>query len=182
MPSEIVARVTATPDGPFGLIAVREGETDAVLASGWTSSVPALLARLSPALRPVAEPVLVPAAAADAPGAVALDAVARYYAGEFEAVAAVAVRQHGTPLREASWRALRAIRPGHPLSYTQLAAAAGFPAAVRAAASACAVNTVALFVPCHRVLRGDGTLGGFAWGLPVKSALLAREAAATTSA
>jgi O-6-methylguanine DNA methyltransferase len=55
---------------------------------------------------------------------------------------------------------------------------AGQPAAVRAAASICARNAPALFVPCHRVLRSDGSLGGFAWGLDVKRSLLAREAAA----
>ncbi|HWV48464.1 MAG TPA: MGMT family protein, partial [Microbacterium sp.] len=49
---------------------------------------------------------------------------------------------------------------------------------VRAAASICARNAPALFVPCHRVLRSDGSLGGFAWGLDVKQSLLAREAAA----
>ena len=53
------------------------------------------------------------------------------------------------------------------------------PSAVRAAASICARNAAALFVPCHRVLRTGGALGGFAWGLPVKQALLDREAALT---
>jgi methylated-DNA-[protein]-cysteine S-methyltransferase len=59
-----------------------------------------------------------------------------------------------------------------------LAARLDNPRAVRAAASICARNTSALFVPCHRVLRTDGTLGGFAWGLDVKANLLARESAA----
>ncbi|HEX5857505.1 MAG TPA: MGMT family protein, partial [Microbacterium sp.] len=63
-----------------------------------------------------------------------------------------------------------------PLSYTAFAAELGSPRAVRAAASICARNAPALFVPCHRVLRGDGSLGGFAWGTDVKRALLDREA------
>ncbi|WP_291045321.1 methylated-DNA--[protein]-cysteine S-methyltransferase, partial [Herbiconiux sp.] len=67
------------------------------------------------------------------------------------------------------------ITPGHPLTYQQFAAELGRPLAVRAAASACAKNAPALFVPCHRVLRGDGTMGGFAWGVEVKRSLLARE-------
>jgi methylated-DNA-[protein]-cysteine S-methyltransferase len=53
----------------------------------------------------------------------------------------------------------------------------GRPAAVRAAASVCARNAAALFVPCHRVLRSDGSMGGFAWGTAVKERLLARESA-----
>ncbi len=79
------------------------------------------------------------------------------------------------------WEQLRRIRPGHPQSYTEFAAAIGNPRAVRAAASACATNAPALFVPCHRVLRTDGSLGGFAWGVEVKRSLLEREAAAAAS-
>jgi methylated-DNA-[protein]-cysteine S-methyltransferase len=70
------------------------------------------------------------------------------------------------------------LEPGRPLSYAEFAAALGQPSAVRAAASICARNAPALFVPCHRVLRSDGSLGGFAWGLDVKRSLLSREAAA----
>ena len=62
-----------------------------------------------------------------------------------------------------------------PVTYTEFAALAGRPAAVRAAAQACARNAAALFVPCHRVLRTDGSLGGFRWGLPVKRWLLDHE-------
>jgi methylated-DNA-[protein]-cysteine S-methyltransferase len=62
------------------------------------------------------------------------------------------------------------------VSYTELAAKAGRPEAVRAAASACARNAAALFVPCHRVLRSDGSLGGFRWGTTVKRWLLEHEA------
>ena len=81
-------------------------------------------------------------------------------------------------MQAAGWSALRGIQPGHPLTYSEFAAALGSPSAVRAAASICARNAPALFVPCHRVLRSDGSLGGFAWGLDVKRELLAREAAA----
>ena len=99
-----------------------------------------------------------------------------FYEGDLSAIDAVAVTQTGTPLQLAGWSALRAIEPGEPLTYTSFAARLGNPRAVRAAASICARNAPALFVPCHRVLRSDGTLGGFAWGLEVKASLLAREA------
>jgi len=71
--------------------------------------------------------------------------------------------------------AMQRIPYGKTESYSELAAAAGRPAAVRAAASGCATNPVAIIVPCHRVLRSDGTLGGYAGGLDVKQLLLALE-------
>ena len=74
-----------------------------------------------------------------------------------------------------AWNVLRDVQPGEPVTYTEFAALAGRPAAVRAAAQACARNAAALFVPCHRVLRTDGSLGGFRWGLDVKRWLLGHE-------
>jgi len=70
---------------------------------------------------------------------------------------------------------MRQIPPGQTWSYAELAAKAGRPDASRAAGSACARNLVAPFVPCHRVVRSDGTLGGYYYGLPVKEWLLAHE-------
>jgi O-6-methylguanine DNA methyltransferase len=90
---------------------------------------------------------------------------------------AVPVRAGGTAFQRAVWDVLRAIAPGETLTYAELAAAAGRPGAARAAGGACGANPAALFVPCHRVVAAHG-LGGFGWGLGVKSALLAREAAA----
>lgn len=81
----------------------------------------------------------------------------------------------GTAFQQAVWAALRAIPPGETRSYTEIAAAAGRPKAVRAAGSACGDNALAVLIPCHRVLRGDGGLGGYAYGLERKKALLARE-------
>lgn len=152
-----------TPDGPFTLLADERGR---VLSSGWTADVGAVLARLA---TPPADVVTGEVATADA--------VRAYYAGDLEAIDAVEVAQTGTPLQLEGWAALRRIAPGAPLTYTEFAAVLGRPGAVRAAASVCARNAPALFVPCHRVLRSDGTLGGFAWGLDVKRALLVREAA-----
>ncbi|RYD87917.1 MAG: methylated-DNA--[protein]-cysteine S-methyltransferase, partial [Sphingomonadales bacterium] len=81
----------------------------------------------------------------------------------------------GTAFQEAVWNALRAIPAGETLSYAQLAAAAGNPGAVRAAGTACGANPVAIVVPCHRVQRADGSVGGYAWGPDRKRALLKRE-------
>jgi methylated-DNA-[protein]-cysteine S-methyltransferase len=88
----------------------------------------------------------------------------------------VPVRQRSGPYRELAWDVLRGVEPGEKVTYAQYAARTGRPAAVRAAAGACAMNAAALFVPCHRVLRTDGSLGGFRYGLAVKESLLAREA------
>jgi methylated-DNA-[protein]-cysteine S-methyltransferase len=156
---------TQTPDGPFGVLAHEDGT---VLASGWTDSEAALLARLRPERRP--------AALSPGWGTGVLEAVEAYYAGDLAAIERIPVAQTGGPFRQDAWLALRRIAAGSPLTYTQFAAASGRPSAVRAAASACATNAAALFVPCHRVLRTDGSLGGFAWGTDVKRALLVREA------
>lgn len=75
-------------------------------------------------------------------------------------------------------RLLPTIAYGHTTSYAQLANAAGRPRAFRAVGTACATNPLPVIVPCHRVLRGDGSLGGYAGGLDAKRALLALEAAA----
>jgi len=84
----------------------------------------------------------------------------------------------GTAFQEAVWRELSRVPPGETVSYAMLAARAGNPKAVRAAGSACGANPVAVLIPCHRAKRGDGTLGGYAYGLDRKEKLLKREAAA----
>ena len=81
----------------------------------------------------------------------------------------------GTAFQEAVWAALRAIPAGETRSYAELAVAAGYPNAVRAVGSACGANPLAVVVPCHRVWRGDGSAGGYAWGLERKAALRGRE-------
>ncbi len=158
-----------TPDGPFSVLEDGEGR---VLASGWTDDPARLLGRLAVRHRPerVTEGRVAAAEAVDA-----------YYAGEVEHAMQVPVRQHGTELFTEGWRQLRAVPAGTVLTYTELAAAMARPDAVRAAASVCARNAPALFVPCHRVLRSDGTLGGFAWGLDVKRSLLERESVGVTA-
>jgi AraC family transcriptional regulator of adaptative response/methylated-DNA-[protein]-cysteine methyltransferase len=89
----------------------------------------------------------------------------------------VPVELVGTAFQQRVWDALMRIPPGETTSYAELAAALGAPRAARAVAGACAANRVAVLVPCHRVIRGDGTPGGYRWGLPRKRALLDAEAA-----
>jgi AraC family transcriptional regulator of adaptative response/methylated-DNA-[protein]-cysteine methyltransferase len=84
----------------------------------------------------------------------------------------------GTAFQKKVWDALMKIPRGETRSYAALAAALGEPNAARAVASACARNKVAIVVPCHRVIRGDGSPGGYRWGLPLKQQLLDREQAA----
>jgi len=82
----------------------------------------------------------------------------------------------GTAFQQAVWQELRRIPPGETRSYAQIAAAVGKPGAVRATGSANGANNVAVLIPCHRVIRSDGSLGGYAYGLDRKSELLRREA------
>lgn len=84
----------------------------------------------------------------------------------------------GTAFQKKVWDALMKIPAGETRSYAGLALQLDMPRAARAVASACAHNRVAVVVPCHRVIRGDGSLGGYRWGLPLKERLLQRERAA----
>lgn len=81
----------------------------------------------------------------------------------------------GTAFQQAVWQALRSIPAGETRSYAELAAMAGRPGAVRAAGSACGANALAVAIPCHRAVRTDGSLGGYAYGLDRKERLLAAE-------
>lgn len=81
----------------------------------------------------------------------------------------------GTAFQERVWQALRDIPAGQTVSYTELAERIGEPKAVRAVAGACAANKIAIAIPCHRVVRTDGSLSGYRWGVERKAALLARE-------
>ena len=161
-----------TPIGPFTIITDDDG---AVLASGWTGDATLLLPLIHADLREV------PVTRRDL-GA-ATRAARLYHAGDLTAPDAVPARQQaGGVFLSAAWKALREVHAGEPVSYTELAARTGNPAANRAAAQACARNAAALFVPCHRVLGSGGGLGGFRWGTPVKRWLLDHEAACATDA
>jgi AraC family transcriptional regulator of adaptative response/methylated-DNA-[protein]-cysteine methyltransferase len=97
--------------------------------------------------------------------------VRAFTAGEGN-LARVPVDIRGTVFQRRVWEALRRIPRGETRTYSEIARAIGAPAAVRAVGSACGANPVALVVPCHRAVRADGGLGGYAWGLPVKKRLL----------
>jgi methylated-DNA-[protein]-cysteine S-methyltransferase len=158
-----------TPTGPLTMLISEDG---AVRAAGFTDDADALLVLVHPRLRDGAVRQV-----ADC-GPVAA-AVRSYLDGDLTALDGVPVEQHSDGAFMAhAWRVMRDIKPGAPVTYTAYAELAGRPAAVRAAAAACARNPAALFTPCHRVLRTDGSLGGYRWGLPVKRWLLAHEGGA----
>jgi AraC family transcriptional regulator of adaptative response/methylated-DNA-[protein]-cysteine methyltransferase len=81
----------------------------------------------------------------------------------------------GTAFQRRVWLALQEIPPGDTVSYANIASRIGKPKAARAVATACAANPVAVAIPCHRVVRGNGQLGGYRWGLERKRVLLERE-------
>jgi methylated-DNA-[protein]-cysteine S-methyltransferase len=151
-----------TPVGPFTIVAREQS----VLASGFTTDMDALLALVHPRLRPPR----------DADLDLITKATRSYFDGDLSAIDEVEVEQQtaGAFLGHA-WDVLRTVPAGEPITYTGYAARAGRPAAVRAAAAACARNAVALFVPCHRVVRTDGGLGGYRYGIDIKEWLLAHE-------
>jgi methylated-DNA-[protein]-cysteine S-methyltransferase len=149
---------------PFGDLTVVTDE-GAVIASGLAE--PGALLAPVPGAAPTPGP---------APDWVA-GPLARYLDGVLAALAEVpvAIPEHG--FQGDAWRALHAVPAGETVSYAELAAAAGSPRAVRAAGTACARNRLAPFVPCHRVVRSDGTLGKYGYGAEVKQALLTHEGA-----
>lgn len=107
----------------------------------------------------------------------AADAVRRYLAGDVAALDTVAVDLTGTPFQQRVWAALRSIPVGTTWSYGKLAATVGSPGAFRAVGSANGANPVSVIVPCHRVVRTDGSLGGYGGGVARKEWLLSHEGA-----
>jgi AraC family transcriptional regulator of adaptative response/methylated-DNA-[protein]-cysteine methyltransferase len=82
----------------------------------------------------------------------------------------------GTAVQQRVWKALQQIPLGSTATYSEIAAKIGMPRAVRAVAQACGANALAVAIPCHRVIRNDGSLSGYRWGVERKRALLEREA------
>ena len=153
-----------TPAGPFTIV----GRGETVVAAGFTADLADLLALVHPSLRGEDQTDLEPA----------VKAARAYFDGDLTAIDAVPVAQRSDgDFLGPAWDVLRTVPAGAPVTYTGYARLAGRPAAVRAAAQACARNAAALFVPCHRVVRTDGTLGGYRWGLDTKRWLLDHEQA-----
>lgn len=134
--------------------------------ASFTSDLDDLRDRLEPSLRdqPIRRGEMSAAAA-----------LRRYLGGDVTALDEVEVSQPGGPFHTRVWAAMRSVSPGTTVSYGELAARAGEPRAVRAAGSACARNAICLFIPCHRIIRSDGSLGGYYYGLDTKRRLLQHE-------
>ena len=145
-----------------GICAVELGEDDAALAAGLRREFPQ--ARLQ-SVEAGRDDWLAPR----------VQAIAATLAGRAPE-AAVPLELIGTAFQTRVWEALMRIPAGDTRSYAALAAELGVPTGARAVAGACARNRLAVLVPCHRIIRGDGALGGYRWGLPRKRVLLEREA------
>ena len=150
-----------TPGAPLSVVQ----DADVVVASGFCGLVE--LAERLPGGNGTVERVL--------PNGAVATAVRAYLGGDAAALDEVEVRQPGGEFQQEVWRVMRQIPAGQTWSYAELATKAGRPAASRAAGTACARNLVAPFVPCHRVVRSDGSLGDYAYGVDVKRWLLALE-------
>jgi AraC family transcriptional regulator, regulatory protein of adaptative response / methylated-DNA-[protein]-cysteine methyltransferase len=140
-----------------GICAISIGEDDASLESSLTAEYPrATIERDDESLRSH------------------LDSVLNHLSNR-TSVAMLPLDIGGTPFQRRVWQALQAIPAGEQRTYAEVAAAVGNPKAARAVAGACAANPAALVIPCHRVVRGDGDIGGYRWGVKRKQALLASE-------
>jgi methylated-DNA-[protein]-cysteine S-methyltransferase len=159
----IDATTLDTPVGGLTLLA----RDDTLVAAGFTT-VEALTARLdSPAEKVVYGQYLGRLSAA----------VSAYLDGDLGALDDLPVSQPGGDFAQAAWKVMREVPAGTTINYAELAARAGRPQAVRAAGSACARNLIAPIVPCHRIVRTDGNLGGYYYGLATKEWLLDHEGA-----
>ena len=164
MTATIDAATVATPAGPLALL-VRD---DVLVAAGF-APVEAHHERLAreqadlPRLRRVSRL-----------GAFST-ALQAYVDGDLDAPDSLPVAQAGGPFWQAAWKVMREVRPGETITYAELARRAGNDRAVRAAGSACAQNRIAPVIPCHRIVRTGGALGGYYYGLDAKQWLLAHE-------
>ena len=105
------------------------------------------------------------------------DKLEDYFDGDLKAINSIAVRQPGGEFSQAAWSAMRKIKIGTTESYADLAYRAGSPAAVRAAGSACAKNKIVVIIPCHRIIKSGGAIGGYGYGVDKKIWLLKHEGA-----
>jgi methylated-DNA-[protein]-cysteine S-methyltransferase len=105
----------------------------------------------------------------------AVDVLARYFAGDFDALDALEIELHGTQFQQRVWQRLRRVRAGATASYQEIARAIGAPAAVRAVGAANGANPIPIVVPCHRIIGSNGSLTGYGGGLDRKRWLLAHE-------
>ncbi|QKW49708.1 methylated-DNA--[protein]-cysteine S-methyltransferase [Streptomyces buecherae] len=145
------SEVLDTPVGPLVIVSHEDG---AVAVCGFSRTSEELFDSLRIPHEPTS-PRREPTAAASA--------LRAYFDGDLTAIDAVEVRQPGTTLMQEAWQRLRDQPAGVTMTYSEM-----LPKAPRAAGRACAVNRVGILVPCHRVHRTDGNLGGYTWGLDIK--------------
>lgn len=163
--AQVLWSLTPTPFGQLAISATTRGLATVYLGPDAAALEEALHEELPAATLTRDDEGLAPLAAL----------VAAYAAGESEAAALLPLDVRATAFQWRVWRALRAIPRGEVRSYAQVAESIGSPSSVRAVARACATNPVAIVTPCHRVVRSDGSLAGFRWGLERKAALLQAE-------
>lgn len=177
MTSTIIIITTTDVDSPVGTIriAVREAVDPSVgpsvvvaccFADHWDRTVPRVEARF-------------PGATWTTGDSEAARALRRYIDGDLHALDDLAIDVGGTAFQQRVWKALRTIPLGETWSYSALAAATGAASATRAVGTANGANPVWLVVPCHRVIRSDGSLGGYGGGLDRKAWLLQHEGVAS---
>lgn len=166
LPERLFRDRIETPLGPAMLVT---DETERLRAFDWTENVERFERLLR---RHYRDRVAIEAGRAPA----VRDAFARYFEGELAALDDLRTATNGTDFQRKVWAALRTIAYGETLSYGALAVRIGSPKAVRAVGLANGQNPIALVVPCHRVIGADGSLTGYASGLPRKRWLLDHEA------
>lgn len=152
-----------TPDGAFHIII--DGD-DVARASGFGSLIN-LQGRLPAEFRDVSLE-----SATNHPYE---ELVAEYYSSDKSALDKIPRYQEGSDFQEKVWHAISAIPYGKTMSYKELADASGNPAAIRAAGTICGLNKLILLVPCHRILKSDGSVGSYLYGPEIKTSLLQRE-------
>lgn len=155
-----------TPIGVLQVVADVSGVKPVVVSSGWQSADESI-ARLNL----TGSTSLVKVNKIDGLS----EKIDQYFDGDIDALTQLLTKQPGGPFMLDAWDALGKVPAGTVVTYSDLASLAGRPSAVRAAASACARNLVAPFIPCHRVIRTDGSLGGYYYGLDKKVWLLNHE-------
>lgn len=161
----LLSAVQKTPVGNIYLIA----DSGILIAAGF-KSLNSLQNRLSPSdkLRKIEPIEKIPKIS---------KLIDNYFEGRLDALNLIQVRQPGAQFSQKVWRVMRAIPAGMTISYAQLAKKAGSPAAFRAAGTACGNNLIAPIIPCHRIIKSDGTLGNYGYGVAIKEKLLRLEGA-----
>jgi methylated-DNA-[protein]-cysteine S-methyltransferase len=161
---------TKTPVGEFHMFAGKEeDDKDLVVRTAGFGLADEVRERLPASFRSLE----VRAAASDHPYA---HAIRSYFDGKLSALNGIPYEQEGGSFSRVIWNAMRTVVAGSTISYKELAAHAGNPAAVRAAGTACGKNKIILIVPCHRIIKSDGQLGNYLYGPSIKAWLLAHEA------